>query len=86
MPKSSPRKQLSTADLVVLSLIAEGERDWVRWWFFGGLGSALVNAVLAKDYPTIQGLTLVIGAAVVLINLIVDMILAALDPTSMAPR
>lgn len=49
-----------------------------------GLGSALVSALLVKDYPTIQGITLVIGVAVVVINALVDVLLAALDPTSRA--
>jgi peptide/nickel transport system permease protein len=49
-----------------------------------GLGSALVSAVLAHDYPVIQGLLLVLGATVVVVNGIVDVLLAVLDPRSMA--
>ena len=45
-----------------------------------GLGSALVTAVLGRDYPLITGITLVFGAAVVIISLITDLLYAALDP------
>jgi peptide/nickel transport system permease protein len=48
-----------------------------------GLGTALVHAVVQKDYPVIQGITLVLGIAVVLINTIVDVLLAILDPRSL---
>lgn len=45
-----------------------------------GLGTTLVNAVLARDYPVIQGMVLVLGVTVVVANGIVDLILATLDP------
>lgn len=48
-----------------------------------GVGSALVTAILANDYPTVQGITLVLGLAVVVINTVVDVILALLDPQSL---
>ena len=48
-----------------------------------GLGTALVHAVIVKDYPTIQGITLVLGVGVVAINMVVDIVLALLDPRSL---
>jgi peptide/nickel transport system permease protein len=45
-----------------------------------GLGTELVNAVLARDYPMIQALTLVFGVAVIAINLLTDLAYAKLDP------
>jgi peptide/nickel transport system permease protein len=45
-----------------------------------GLGSLLVTSILARDYPVIQALTLVFGVAVIVVNLIVDLSYAALDP------
>jgi peptide/nickel transport system permease protein len=45
-----------------------------------GLGTTLVNAVLSRDYPVIQGMVLVLGVSVVLANAIVDFLLASLDP------
>jgi peptide/nickel transport system permease protein len=51
-----------------------------------GLGTALVSAVLSKDYPVIQGITLVLGVTVVLMNTLVDTLLGLVDPRSMAKR
>ena len=47
-----------------------------------GLGTALVNAVLARDYPVIQGVILVLGVVVVVVNAAVDVLLAMIDPRS----
>ncbi|WP_144630672.1 ABC transporter permease [Bordetella genomosp. 13] len=45
-----------------------------------GLGRLVVEAVLARDYPVIQGLTLFFAALYVLVNLVVDCAYAAFDP------
>jgi peptide/nickel transport system permease protein len=45
-----------------------------------GVGTALVGAILARDYPVVQGLTIIIAIIFVLANLIVDMSYAYLDP------
>jgi len=45
-----------------------------------GLGSLLVSSILARDYPVIQALTLVFGVTVIVVNLLVDLSYAALDP------
>jgi peptide/nickel transport system permease protein len=47
-----------------------------------GLGTTIVQSILAKDYPTVQGVVLVYGTGVLLINLAVDVGLALLDPRS----
>ena len=38
-----------------------------------GLGSTLVNAVTAKDYPSVQAVALIFGAFILVINFVVDM-------------
>jgi len=45
-----------------------------------GLGLLLVRSVNYRDYPTIQGLTLVFGVLVMLVNLIADLSYAIIDP------
>jgi len=45
-----------------------------------GMGTALVSAILARDYPVVQGFTLVIALIFVFVNLIVDLSYAYLDP------
>lgn len=45
-----------------------------------GVGRLLVDSILARDYPVVQGAVLVLAVTFVLINLIVDLIYAFLDP------
>ena len=45
-----------------------------------GLGRLVVNAILWKDYPLVQGTVLFIAVVYVLVNLIVDVSYAWLDP------
>jgi ABC-type dipeptide/oligopeptide/nickel transport system permease component len=47
-----------------------------------GLGGTIVSSILDKDYPVVQGIVLVYGAGVLLVNLVVDVTLALLDPRS----
>jgi peptide/nickel transport system permease protein len=45
-----------------------------------GLGRLVFNAVAARDYPLIQGAVLLIAALFLLINLLVDVLYAVVDP------
>ena len=45
-----------------------------------GLGRLVVDSVLARDYPVIQGITLMFTGIYLLINLIVDISYTFLDP------
>jgi len=45
-----------------------------------GIGSLVVNAVYQRDYPVVQGVVLLLAAAFVMINFVVDSLYAALDP------
>jgi peptide/nickel transport system permease protein len=45
-----------------------------------GIGRLTVDAVLARDYPTIQAVILLFSFIYVLINLMVDLLYRALDP------
>ncbi len=45
-----------------------------------GLGRLLYNAVLARDYPIVQGGTLLVAAMFSLINLVVDLLYALINP------
>jgi peptide/nickel transport system permease protein len=47
-----------------------------------GLGSTLVSSVIAKDYPSVQAVALVFGFFILLINFVVDMLLAVINPQS----
>ena len=45
-----------------------------------GLGTLTVDAILHRDYPVIQGVVLLTSAGYVMINLLVDLSYALLDP------
>jgi peptide/nickel transport system permease protein len=45
-----------------------------------GMGNLLLDAVNQRDYPIITGVFLTVGVAVMLINLLVDLSYAVLDP------
>ncbi len=45
-----------------------------------GLGKMVVDAILARDYPMVQGAVFIIAMVFILVNLLVDVTYAALDP------
>lgn len=47
-----------------------------------GLGAAVVDSVVRQDYDLAQAVMLMLGAAILIINFVVDLLLAAVDPRS----
>jgi peptide/nickel transport system permease protein len=47
-----------------------------------GLGTTLVQSVIQKDYATVQAVALLFGALILVINVVVDLLLALIDPRS----
>ncbi|MFB7665987.1 ABC transporter permease [Kitasatospora sp. NPDC056138] len=47
-----------------------------------GIGSAMAQSVGSQDYPVIQAMVLILGTTVLLAALLVDVLLALLDPRS----
>jgi peptide/nickel transport system permease protein len=45
-----------------------------------GLGRLTVDAILHRDYPVIQEMILVVSAMYVMVNLLIDLAYAFLDP------
>jgi len=45
-----------------------------------GMGNLIVSSVLKRDYPVVQGAMLFIATGVLLINLLIDLLYAYLDP------
>jgi ABC-type dipeptide/oligopeptide/nickel transport system permease component len=45
-----------------------------------GMGKLLLESIFQRDYPVIQSQVLIIAAMVVLLNLIIDLLYAWLDP------
>ncbi|MGQ9525574.1 MAG: ABC transporter permease [Armatimonadota bacterium] len=51
-----------------------------------GIGAASVESIFRRDYPVIQGTTLVMAAGFVVVNLLVDLLYARLDPRVYCPE
>jgi peptide/nickel transport system permease protein len=45
-----------------------------------GIGQLMINSIFQRDFPVVQGVTLVFGVMVVLVYLFADLAYAALDP------
>jgi peptide/nickel transport system permease protein len=45
-----------------------------------GIGRMVVQAILARDYPLVQGTMLILGFAFVIINLLADLLYGLADP------
>lgn len=58
-----------------------GGSVFVEWIFdMPGIGRLGVDAIQGNDLPTVQGFVLVVGTAVLVVNLLVDLLYVALDP------
>ncbi|MFF3061743.1 ABC transporter permease [Streptomyces sp. NPDC057909] len=68
------------AALVGGSVLVENVFAWP------GLGSSVVGAIVAQDYPLVQAIVLLLGAVVLVVNLVVDLALGLLDPRSTLTR
>jgi peptide/nickel transport system permease protein len=73
---------ISTVTLVGLTIgwLVSGTVVVENVFAIPGLGTLLVSSVSARDFPTIQGLVVVLALAVVLINLATDLGYAVIDP------
>jgi len=45
-----------------------------------GIGQLMISSIFQRDFPVVQGVTLVFGVLVVMVNLLADLSYAALDP------
>jgi peptide/nickel transport system permease protein len=45
-----------------------------------GIGRYFVSAILQRDYPSVQGVVLVLAIIIVFVNLVVDVLYGVLDP------
>jgi dipeptide transport system permease protein len=65
---------LSVSSLMAGAVLTETIFSWP------GVGHWLIESIGRRDYPALQGGVLLISAAVVLVNLIVDLIYGVIDP------
>ncbi len=65
---------------IILSLLIGGSIVVEQVFALPGIGRLVVEAILARDYPVVQGTMLLFGFAFVVLNLIVDAIYTLVDP------
>jgi peptide/nickel transport system permease protein len=65
---------------IIVSLLISGSVVTETLFSIPGVGQLLTQAVLNRDYPTVQGGLLIVTALLVLVNIGVDVIYAFLDP------
>jgi len=65
---------ITIASLIALAAVVE------RAFALNGLGSYLVAAAASKDFAVVQGISLVLVTVFVVLNTIVDLLYAVLDP------
>ena len=65
---------------IILSLLVGGSVIIEQVFALPGVGRLVVQGILARDYPLVQGTMLLFGCAFVLINVLVDLLYTAVDP------
>jgi len=65
---------------ITLSLLVGGSVVIEQVFALPGIGRLIVQGILARDYPVVQGTMLLFGFAFVLINILVDIIYTIVDP------
>ena len=76
---------LTLAGLILASLL--GGAIIIETVFnYPGLGSEIIQAIIYRDYPLIQGIILVVGLIATLLNLLVDVVLGIIDPRTLGAK
>lgn len=64
----------------IFSLLIGGSVIIEQVFAMPGIGRLLVQAILARDYPMVQGTMILLGFAFVLVNVFIDLIYTVVDP------
>jgi peptide/nickel transport system permease protein len=65
---------------IIISLLISGSVVTESLFSVPGIGQLLTQAVLSRDYPMVQGGLFIVTAVLVLVNILVDVSYAMLDP------
>jgi len=69
-----------TVAAVQIAFLVDGAVVVERVFSWPGLGRLLVRAILQRDFPVVQAVVLLVATAVVVANLLADIVYAWLDP------
>ncbi len=64
----------------IFSLLVGGSVIVEQIFALPGIGRLLVQAIMARDYPVVQGTMMLLGFAFVFINVAIDLLYTAVDP------
>jgi len=70
---------LTTAGMLFANLIA-GEVIIETVFNWPGIGRLSIEGMVARDFPIVQGVTLIVAALVLFVSLLVDILYAYIDP------
>jgi peptide/nickel transport system permease protein len=65
---------------IIISLLIGGSVVVEQVFALPGIGRLVVQGILARDYPLVQGTMLIFGFSFVLINILVDIVYMLVDP------
>ena len=65
---------------IIISLLLSGAVVTEALFSLPGMGQLLTQAVLSRDYPMVQGGLLLVTTVLVLVNILVDVLYALIDP------
>jgi peptide/nickel transport system permease protein len=71
---------ITTVVGIIISLLISGSVVTESLFSVPGVGQLLTQAVLSRDYPMVQGGLFIVTAVLVLVNILVDVSYALLDP------
>jgi ABC-type dipeptide/oligopeptide/nickel transport system permease component len=69
-----------TAAGMIFAMLITGMVVTEQVFAWPGIGRLIIEALISRDFPVVQGIILMVGAAVLLINLLVDILYAYIDP------
>ncbi len=69
-----------TAAGMIFAMLITGAVVTEQVFGWPGIGRLVIEALVSRDFPIVQGIVLIVGSAVLLINLLVDILYAYIDP------
>jgi len=69
-----------TVSGIILSLLIGGSVVIEQVFALPGIGRLVVQGIMARDYPLVQGTMLLLGFSFVVVNVLVDLVYTVVDP------
>ena len=73
---------IATAFLIQLGNLISGSFIIETVFAWNGIGRLLIDSIMARDFPMIQGVVLYVGSIFALINVLIDLLYLYLDPST----